>query len=361
MFFSSAVDAKKTNWFSSLRRQPKSKKSVLDAEQLTQKSCVDLTSSSLYNGNNSSQLPEVVDASATDAPLCNPAAERSICTCEWVKVSPSPSSTSNSPESSTSLTSATTATISTTVSRSLRENNYHPLPTASSVDNLTSDSANDLKDIALSAVNNTSSLRRRPKRKEQLYTSTTVTTVTKTTVVNKQKTYRVGLIFSDNGELLNSSLDLRQLFQESKQAQLISSQSDSGNNSIIKEEVNNNCRKDSKCQRQFSILDDSNFDYIDDSADLFNRNYSGHNVAIHANSACSTPKVLRKCNNCKNKSNLVYKRSVSSPHRKKVNLVRGMTPDNNTSVPQHPPSERIQLATNVCPNLWLSSFFSTAN
>lgn len=324
MFFSSAVDAKKGNWFSSLRRQPKSKKTALDADQLTQKSCVDLTSSSLYSGNNSSHLPEAVDDSATDEPLCNPAVERSICTCEWVKVSPSPSFTSNSPESSTSLTSATTATISTTVSRSLRENKYHPLPAASSVDNLTSDSANDLKDIALSAVNNTSSLRRRPKRKEQLYTSTTVTTVTKTTVVNKQKTYRVGLIFSDNGELLNSSLDLRQLFEENKQAQLLASKSDSGNNSVIKEEVNNNnCRKDSKCQRQFSILDDSNFDFIDDSADLFNRNYSGNNVVIHANSASSSPKVLRKCNNCKNKYNLVYKRSVSSPHRKKVNsLIR---------------------------------------
>lgn len=315
MFFSSNVDAKKTtNWFSSLRRQTKPKKTALVADKLTQKSCVDLTSSSLYDhGDKSSQSPEAVETSAPDDPLCKPAAGRSICTCEWVKVTPSPSFSSDSPESSSSLTSATTATISTTVSRSLRENKYHLLPTASSEDNLTSDSANDLKDIALSALNNTSSLRRRPKRKEQVYTSTTVTTVTKTTVVNKQKTYRVGLIFSDNGELLNSNLDLRQLLEESKQAELASSES----SSTIREEVNNNSRKDSKCQREFSILDDSNFDFIDDSADLFNRNYSGNNVAVHANSASSTPKVLRKCNNCKNKSNLVYRRSVSSPHRKK--------------------------------------------
>lgn len=330
MFFSSNVDAKKTtNWFSSLRRQPKPKKTALVADKLTQKSCVDLTSSSLYDhGDKSSQSPEAVETSAPDDPLCKPAAGRSICTCEWVKVTPSPSFSSDSPESSSSLTSATTATISTTVSRSLRENKYHLLPTASSEDNLTSDSANDLKDIALSALNNTSSLRRRPKRKEQVYTSTTVTTVTKTTVVNKQKTYRVGLIFSDNGELLNSNLDLRQLLEESKQAELASSES----SSTIREEVNNNSRKDSKCQREFSILDDSNFDFIDDSADLFNRNYSGNNVAVHANSASSTPKVLRKCNNCKNKSNLVYRRSVSSPHRKKVNL-RGMAP--NTIIVLH--------------------------
>lgn len=312
--FSSNVDAKKTtNWFSSLRRQPKPKKTALVAEKLTQKSCVDLTSGSLFNSeDSSSQSQGAADSSPADDPLSNPAAKRSICTCEWVKVTPSPSFSSDSPESSSS----TSATISTTVSRSLRENKYHLLPTASSEDNLTSDSANDLKDIALLALNNTSSLRRRPKRKEQVYTSTTVTTVTKTTVVNKQKTYRVGLIFSDNGELLNSNLDLRQLLEESKQAELASSES----SSTIKEEVNNNCRKDSKCQRQFSILDDSNFDFIDDSADLFNRNYTGNNVAVHANSASSTPKVLRKCNNCKNKSNLVYKGTVSSPHRKKVNL-----------------------------------------
>ncbi|XP_058445727.1 cytohesin-1 isoform X2 [Malaya genurostris] len=318
MFFSSGVDTKKSNWFSSLRRQPKTKKTALVAEKPTQKSCVDLTSGDLY----SSDLPSAPTNGSVESgvltPLANPAAERTICTCEWVKLTPSPTSASDSPESFTSLTPTTTASITTTVSKSLRENKYHPIPSASSVDNLTSDSANDLKDlVSLSTQSNTSSLRRRPRLKEQLYTSTTVTTVTtKTTIVNKQKTYRVGLIFSDNGELLNSTLDLRQLLEESKQAQKLIP-SGSTDSSVGKEVNNNNASSDLKLQRQFSILEDSNFDFIDDSADLFNRNYSSNNSAVHANSASSTPKVLRKCNNCKNKSNLVYKRSISSPHRKK--------------------------------------------
>lgn len=313
--FSSAnatvADVKKSNWFSSLRRQPKPKKTAQVAETLTQKSCVDLTSSSLFQAAEPSEQP--VQTTSPPEVIINPAQERSVCTCEWVKISPSPSLSS----SETQESSSSSATITTTVARSLRSHNlYQPLPTASSEDNLTSDSANDLKDLALAAANNTSSLRRRPRRKEQILTSTTTTTITKTTILNKQKTYRVGLIFSDAGELLNSSLDLRQLLEENKQAQLLdlaSTSSSSGSNS----EVNNN-RGKLQQQRQFSILDDSNFDFIDDSADLFNRNYSGNNaLQQHANSASSTPKVLRKCNNCKNKSNLVYKRSVSSPHRNK--------------------------------------------
>lgn len=318
--FSSAnatvADVKKSNWFSSLRRQPKPKKPAQVAESLTQKSCVDLTSSSLFQAAEPSEQHSVPSTSPPEV-IINPAQERSVCTCEWVKISPSPSLSS----SETQESSSSSATITTTVARSLRSHNlYQPLPTASSEDNLTSDSANDLKDLALAAAaNNTSSLRRRPRRKEQILTSTTTTTITKTTILNKQKTYRVGLIFSDAGELLNSNLDLRQLLEENKQAQLLdlassSSSSGGGSNS----EVNNNRGKLQQQQRQFSILDDSNFDFIDDSADLFNRNYSGNNAtALHANSASSTPKVLRKCNNCKNKSNLVYKRSVSSPHRNK--------------------------------------------
>ncbi|XP_055539410.1 cytohesin-1 isoform X1 [Wyeomyia smithii] len=315
--FTSTADTKKSNWFSSLRRQPKAKKTALAAEKPTQKSCVDLTTSTLYSSDLSSQPP--VDESVLLAPLSNPATERSICTCEWVKVTPSPSFSSDSPQSSASSASTTTASINTTVSRSLKENKYNPIQTASSVDNLTSDSANDLKDlVSLSALGDTSSLRRRPRRKEQIYTSTTVTTVTKTTVVNKQKTFRVGLIFSDNGELLNSSLDLRQLLEESKQAQQFIPACEGDTTSVSTAEVNNNIGKNLQCQRQFSILEDSNFDYIDDSADLFNRNYSGNNISsVHANSASSTPKVLRKCNNCKNKSNLVYRRSVSASHRTK--------------------------------------------
>lgn len=319
--FSSAnaavADVKKSNWFSSLRRQPKPKKTAQVAESLTQKSCVDLTSSSLFQAAD----PSGEAAVQTSPPeVINPAQERpSVCTCEWVKINPSPPSLSPSSETHESSSSSSAATITTTVARSLRSHHhaYQPLPTASSEDNLTSDSANDLKDLALAAnANTTSSLRRRPRRKEQLLTSTTVTTVTKTTVINKQKTYRVGLIFSDAGELLNSSLDLRQLLEENKQAQLLDLASSSSSTSA-NSEVNNN----RKPLRQFSILDDSNFDFIDDSADLFNRNYSGNNAIAglqHANSASSTPKVLRKCNNCKNKSNLVYKRSVSSPHRNKV-------------------------------------------
>lgn len=326
MFFSLKPDSNKSNWFSSLRRQPKSKKSALDADGLTQKSCVDLTTNGLYNSSVPSHSLDVAGSNTGPASINNTTGQRAVCTCEWVKVTPTSSLFPDSIDPQRGSSSTTTATITTTVSRSLRDNDYNPLPTASSEDNLLNDRTNEFQDLNLSVVGNTNSLRRRPRRKEQVYTSTTVTTLTKTTVVNKQKSYRVGLIFSDNGELLNSNLDLRQLLEESKQAQSNSCESSSGNSSVSKEEINNNTNRKSDTSRgQFSIMDDSSFDFIDDSADLFNRNYSGNSAVVHANSVNSTPKVLRKCNNCKNKSNLVYKRSVSSPQRKKVTLIE-MTP-----------------------------------
>ena len=146
-------------------------------------------------------------------------------------------------------------------------------------------------------------------KKEEIITSSTKTTITKTTVINKQKTYRVGLIFSENGELLNSNIDLRQLLQKEHQKCLLNGDSDSVTSDKSNSEMNNNS-SDSQFnsniifEKQTSVLDDANFEYIDDSTDIYNRNY-------HANTTNSTPRIQRRCVNCKNKINLA--KNFSSP------------------------------------------------
>uniref|UniRef100_A0A182VTI6 Cytohesin-1 n=1 Tax=Anopheles minimus TaxID=112268 RepID=A0A182VTI6_9DIPT len=335
----SGTDVKKgpTNWFWSLRRQPKPKKAILEPDKPLQKSCVDLPSATTTTTNGSSalfgngRLDEVVSTSSSSI-------ERPTfgCTCEYVQVF-------EPPETSGSI--STTATITTTVSR---QRNDALLESASSDSNLALSSLASPIEGAVADVQPfaTNSLRR---RKEQVvYGAKTVTTVTKTTVLNRQRTYRVGLIFSDNGELLNSNLDLRQLVEESKRNFLNALGNGGGveNAPVIPppprlpsepaKEPNNNEQQrlkesaDAELQ-QFSILDDSNFDFIDDSADLFNRNYPHQPPAssavaeprprVLASPAATLPitKVLRMCNNCKNKSNLVYQRSCTQPNRKQIN------------------------------------------
>uniref|UniRef100_A0AAG5DF70 Cytohesin-1 n=1 Tax=Anopheles atroparvus TaxID=41427 RepID=A0AAG5DF70_ANOAO len=341
---------KKGNWFWSLRRQPKPKKAILEPDKPLQKSCVDLSSSESCEGNGPLQRSRLDEVSPV------------ACTCEYVQLFDpqlvQPTETSGSI--------STKATITTTVSRRLNDT----LGSASSDSNLAlSGPKSPLSDVeeggllseggAPVAVYETSSLRRR--KKEHVYGAKTVTTVTKTTVMNRQRTYRVGLIFSDNGELLNSNLDLRQLVEESKQnflnalgqqshvdpsipppPRLLLPSEESARARKPPEgfpELNNNASRAApdgrRLQHQFSILDDSNFDYIDDSADLFNRNYPHQPAerpkgpsttlataaAATGAAAATSPvtKVLKMCNNCKNKSNLVYKRSFSQPGRKQIN------------------------------------------
>uniref|UniRef100_A0A182QFS1 Cytohesin-1 n=1 Tax=Anopheles farauti TaxID=69004 RepID=A0A182QFS1_9DIPT len=334
-----------SNWFWSLRRQPKPKKTVLEPDKPLQKSCMDLPSAAtnggtsiLYGGNH--RLDEVVSTSSSSIEQqCRTVPN---CTCEYVQVC--------EPLEKTSGSISTTATITKTVSR---HRNEALLESASSDSNLAlSSSTSPLEGAASVQPYATNSLRRR-KEQQFVYGAKTVTTVTKTTVLNRQRTYRVGLIFSENGELLNSNLDLQQLVEESKRNFLNAlengtdterapvipppprlppvEQSDTGG------EPNNNKNqrpKDSgagagELRHQFSILDDSNFDFIDDSADLFNRNYPNHpQTSVEPKSlppggsvpvALPITKVLRMCNNCKNRSNLVYKRSCSQPSRKQIN------------------------------------------
>uniref|UniRef100_A0A182NBA6 Cytohesin-1 n=1 Tax=Anopheles dirus TaxID=7168 RepID=A0A182NBA6_9DIPT len=339
------TDVKKgpSNWFWSLRRQPKPKKTVLEPDKPLQKSCVDLPSAATNGGGasilyGSSRLDEAVSTSSSSIEQRRPAPS---CTCEYVQVFEPPEATSGSI--------STTATITTTVSR---QRNEALLESASSDSNLAlSSSTSPLEGASSVQPFATNSLRR---RKEQVvYGAKTVTTVTKTTVLNRQRTYRVGLIFSDNGELLNSNLDLRQLVEESKRNFLnaLETATDAESAPVIPPpprlppaeqgdtvEPNNNENQRPKesesggggeLLHQFSILDDSNFDFIDDSADLFNRNYPNQPQAAQSAEpksrgvpgppAVPTTKVLRMCNNCKNRSNLVYRRSCSQPHRKQIN------------------------------------------
>ncbi|XP_061517935.1 uncharacterized protein LOC1275590 [Anopheles gambiae] len=337
-----------SNWFWSLRRQPKPKKAILEPDKPLQKSCVDLPSATTNGGSPGpfgtlpTRLDEVVSTSSSTIERPSPA-----CTCEYVQVFEPPETTGSI---------STTATITKTVSRH-HQHADKLLESASSDSNLALSSAassplegaaNGLQPYA------TNSLRRR-KEQQVVYGAKTVTTVTKTTVLNRQRTYRVGLIFSDNGELLNSNLDLRQLVEESKRNFLNALENGVpvGDGSAIPppprlaqepaKEANNNERlkeaaRRPELQQQFSILDDSNFDFIDDSADLFNRNYPHQPPPVSASSVGLEPrslvaaatsagaastfpitKVLRMCNNCKNRSNLVYQRSCSQPHRKQIN------------------------------------------
>uniref|UniRef100_A0A182P8Q3 Cytohesin-1 n=2 Tax=Cellia TaxID=44534 RepID=A0A182P8Q3_9DIPT len=343
-----------SNWFWSLRRQPKPKKAILEPDKPLQKSCVDLPSATTTTtttgpfGNAPARLDEIVSTSSASIERPTPG-----CTCEYVQVFEPPETTGSI---------STTATITTTVTRPQKLNDTL-LESASSDSNLAlSSCSTPLEGAAGVQPYATNSLRRRkehPQQQQVVYGAKTVTTVTKTTVLNRQRTYRVGLIFSDNGELLNSNLDLRQLVEESKRNFLNAL----GNGSsglpegdgiptipppprLAQEQVkepNNNEQQQQRSkdagraelQHQFSILDDSNFDFIDDSADLFNRNYP-HQPPAGASTAGTEPrslvatavpsakaypitKVLRMCNNCKNRSNLVYKRSFSHPHRKQIN------------------------------------------
>uniref|UniRef100_A0A2M4A7S2 Putative guanine nucleotide exchange factor cytohesin n=1 Tax=Anopheles triannulatus TaxID=58253 RepID=A0A2M4A7S2_9DIPT len=394
-------DAKKGNWFWSLRRQPKAKKSILEPDKPKQKSCVDLSASNgtLYDGgvgggcgnDGPVSLPQQrhrlddISASSSSIERRSPTSNGGppVCTCEYVQLI-------EAPETNGSI--STTATVTRTVSRHHNElpspslengvrssssscDSHHQLALNSggpaSDESVLSDGETGAVTTTTTTATETNSCRRRA---ERVYTAQTVTTVTKTTVMNRQRTYRVGLIFSDNGELLNSNLDLRQLVEESKQnflhalgragaaTDLVPSseqqqqqqhQTNEANNPTIPppprlgasaddagrpaegQELNNNQSGQRRSLRhQFSILDDSNFDYIDDSADLFNRNYphqsagtgggsGGGVVRTLPGTAGPLPitKVLKMCNNCKNKSNLVYKLSSSQPSgpRKQIN------------------------------------------
>uniref|UniRef100_A0A2M4CQI8 Putative guanine nucleotide exchange factor cytohesin n=1 Tax=Anopheles darlingi TaxID=43151 RepID=A0A2M4CQI8_ANODA len=392
-------DAKKGNWFWSLRRQPKAKKSILEPDKPKQKSCVDLSASNgtLYDGgvgcgnDGPVSLPQQrhrlddISASSSSIDRRSPSSSGGggppVCTCEYIQLI-------DAPETNGSI--STTATVTTTVSRHLNE-----LPSPSQEEGRSSSSSCDshhqlalnscvpgsdesvLPDDETGAVTTTTTTATETngcrRRAERVYTAQTVTTVTKTTVMNRQRTYRVGLIFSDNGELLNSNLDLRQLVEESKQnflhalgragattdlvpsserqqqqhqtteannlatipppPRLATGTADDTGRKIEGQELNNNqSGRRRSLRHQFSILDDSNFDYIDDSADLFNRNYphqptgtsnGGGTVRTVPVNAGPLPitKVLKMCNNCKNKSNLVYKLSSTQPSgpRKQIN------------------------------------------
>lgn len=376
-------DAKKGNWFWSLRRQPKAKKSILEPDKPKQKSCVDLSASNgtLYDGGNDGpvSLPQQrhrlddISASTSSIERRSPSSSGDggppVCTCEYVQLI-------DAPETNGSI--STTATVTRTVSRHHNElpspslekggrssssscdSQHHLALNSCSVPGTDESVLPDAETGAVSTMTATTTMATEAngcrRRAERVYTAQTVTTVTKTTVMNRQRTYRVGLIFSDNGELLNSNLDLRQLVEESKQnflhalgragaaTDLVSSseqqqkehQTTEANNPAIPppprlvegQELNNNQSAGQRrsLRHQFSILDDSNFDYIDDSADLFNRNYphqpaanggAGGGGTIRTLPVTAGPlpitKVLKMCNNCKNKSNLVYKLSSSQP------------------------------------------------
>uniref|UniRef100_A0A182SSQ8 Uncharacterized protein n=1 Tax=Anopheles maculatus TaxID=74869 RepID=A0A182SSQ8_9DIPT len=105
----SGTDVKKapSNWFWSLRRQPKPKKAILEPDKPLQKSCVDLSSATTNGGTSlfgNNRLDEVVSTGSSSS-IARPTPG---CTCEYVQVFEPPETTGSI---------STTATITTTVSR----------------------------------------------------------------------------------------------------------------------------------------------------------------------------------------------------------------------------------------------------
>lgn len=163
-----------SNWFSSLRRQPKPKK--IPNKKHLQKSCLDLTSAAT----NSTSLP----ASLTNSPK-----QRSGC----------PHSDANH------LLTSKSSDVSTQLPTSTNEKT--PNQNAEKQNNLTSN-VNNLPEMT------TNSLKRTNNNGESLnvHSGKTVTTITRkitkiTVIKNKEQNFRrAGLIFDDNGKLISESI-----------------------------------------------------------------------------------------------------------------------------------------------------------
>jgi cytohesin len=255
-------------WFSSLRRQPKNKKS--NDKKSMQKSCVDLTTNNIYY-----DVPP-----AKDLPL-------TISTIKDSTNNESCSSDINIVDSESKCTCDITTTTNVETIRTktnVKTSDCHKIPK----NNTATTTKTETNSQSIYSV----------RHKEELRTTTT-TKITKTTVVNRQKTYRVGLIFDEDGELMSSNLDLWQLSNRCKSRdRLVFDQS--GNlvitNNSSSNNINNNNNNNSstinnfneKCDKPLNLLNDENIEFIDCTNagdDIYN-----------------TDQATTICKNCKNRS-----------------------------------------------------------
>lgn len=243
-----------SNWFSSLRRQPKNKK---HSDKLKQKSCLDLTSA----GNliapsvneNSIEKVMVQKINPKDVNIC------SKCSCQF----PSKFNINSTVTGSFNTESKTEKTVKTDELKKLDENNGK----------------------TVYSVN-----------KRQDFKTTTTTTITRTTVLNK--TNRIGFVFNENSPdvlttLGNYNIDLVNKFNWKNRDGLIFDEHGGIMNSThdILASLNNNLNNNNNNNKSDKNLrvnnddDDDDFEFIDSSSvnEIHNR---------------ESPKL---CPNCKNK------------------------------------------------------------
>lgn len=164
-----------SDWFSSLRRQPKSKKLGSAPSKGLQRSCIDLS------GSNSTFYNDVYEYS-DDKSLINTKNVRDFCSQCCCKTT----SSSGSSSPSASLSSATRKIDDTMKLIHRDEKNEFKIKT-----DLTTD-------IQISQLPQNDSALMFKKRSE--FKKTTTMTVTRTTIL--KRTNRVGLVFNENGELI---------------------------------------------------------------------------------------------------------------------------------------------------------------
>jgi cytohesin len=275
------------SWFSSLRRQPKNKKQ--QDKKSMQKSCVDLTTNNIYY-----DVPpvRVVPASPTKSHVSDINIEDTAtkCTCDIT----------------------TTTNVETTRMKSQsRSSDCQKVP------KIISDSATTTTETNSRSIYSV--------RNKEEFRTTTTTKITKTTVVNRQQTYRVGLIFDEDGELMNSNLDLWQLASRCKSRERLVFDTSgkriptNANNNNIHTLNNNNLSSSSnysneflsneQCDSSINLLNDENIEFIDCTNagdDIYNTERSAQ--------------TQTQCKNCKNKSKNVAK-SKSETHLNQTNKV----------------------------------------
>lgn len=187
-----------SNWFSSLRRQPKSKKTPANDKKL-QKSCNDLTASSATNWYTDINI----DSPSTAISACDHAASSStgdLPTANNKKVSTSFRRKFLKHQNSIRNSKDNFANIN----NKLKENDI----TIHNTDDDTIDSS-----VNKNLINKTTCSGSSGSSKDELRTIIKKTTTVTTTIINKQS-HRIGLIFNDDGDILNNSFILKDLIDK---------------------------------------------------------------------------------------------------------------------------------------------------
>lgn len=244
-----------SSWFSSLRRQPKKQKS-LESSKLLQKSCVDLSAN--HTGSNQDL---VLNLRMTNISKNSPSPASILCAncCCRMNRSKSPLSSLGSGAETPILTpedELVDAEILT--SQQLRKVTVNNEETFNNANNQNSQNTQNTRNFS----NNI--LLYNKKEEFSRTTKTSTTKITKTTMIsnggaNKQH-YRAGLVFNDNGQLINRKLILNQKHREGlvfdDHGRRMDPNSPNSPTSPI---------------TPISIIDDSNFEYIDSASDIYNR------------------------------------------------------------------------------------------